>query len=148
MRKKLIGLLVLGSLSTVFLVAPTMSLGQGKGGGKGKKGGGDPTGGQPGAGKFGGGGIPGGGGPGGGGPGGGPGGGFGGGGKQKGGGFGANPDQLFDWMSKGADVIDIGSLKGGMKTAFEDWAASSGNTTGQITREQFREAMAKYPGRP
>lgn len=135
MRKKLIGLLVLGGFAAVLLV-PAFSRGQfgqqdpnakgGKKGGKGGKGGGF-GGGQPG------GGMP---------------GGFGGGGKGgKKGGMGPmggmpqiniDPDAIFNMMAKGSDAIVI-STSGMLRPQLEQWAMDNGVTSGIITRGDFTD---------
>lgn len=71
--------------------------------------------------------------------------GFGGGGAPGGGRMGMqmDPDQLFNFASKGQDVIRVDELDPFSKSMFDRFASRLGLTGNEITREQFKGAMVK-----
>ena len=69
--------------------------------------------------------------------------GFGGGGAPGGGRMQMDPDQLFNFVSKGQDVIRVDELDQFSRSMFDRFAARFGLTGNEITREQFKGAMAK-----
>ena len=60
------------------------------------------------------------------------------------GGMSMDPDERFNAMSKGKDVIVISELEGMQKTIMEGMAQGAGITNGQITREQYKEASRQF----
>jgi Ca2+-binding EF-hand superfamily protein len=55
----------------------------------------------------------------------------------------ANPDQIFDMIAKGQDVIRVDNLDPFTRSMFDRFAARFGITGNQISREQFRESFAR-----
>src|SRR6476469_8408272 len=54
-----------------------------------------------------------------------------------------DPDQLFDFVAKGQDVIRVDQLDPRTKMMFERMAPSLGLTGNEITRDQFKGAMGR-----
>jgi Ca2+-binding EF-hand superfamily protein len=74
-------------------------------------------------------------------------GGFGGFGGGRGGGGGFDPNQLFDRMSNGKDVVSRADITNPfMQGMFDRFAQQAGVTNGQLTREQFVTAMQQRMG--
>src|ERR1043166_4942620 len=70
-----------------------------------------------------------------------PGGGFGGMGRGGMGSF--DPDQIFNMISGGKDVIVRDQLDPNMQRMFDRMAQRAGITNGQLTREQYKDSMQK-----
>ncbi len=60
-----------------------------------------------------------------------------------GGGTGPNPEGMFNFFSGGKDVIDVNEIDPKMRDGFLRLQAKMGLTGDRITREQFKEALAK-----
>jgi hypothetical protein len=69
--------------------------------------------------------------------------GFGGGGTPGGGRMQMDPDQIFNFVSKGQDVIRVDELDAFSRSMFDRFASRFGLTGNEITRDQFKGAMAK-----
>jgi len=54
---------------------------------------------------------------------------------------GGDPDQMFNMFSKGKEVINRADLEGWQQGMFDRFAQRLGITNGQITREQFKQAV-------
>lgn len=55
-------------------------------------------------------------------------------------GMGGDPNKFFDFMAKGKDYVTIADSKM-MAGPLQEWATENGITNGQLTREQFTQAM-------
>jgi hypothetical protein len=60
---------------------------------------------------------------------------------------GGDPNQFFDMLSGGKDVIKRDDLQPAMQRLFDRIAQSEGITNGQMTRDQFKEAMKTMASR-
>ena len=57
-----------------------------------------------------------------------------------------DPDQMFNFMAKGKDVISRNDLNGIEQMMFDRFAQRLGLTSGTVTREQFRSGMQQAAG--
>jgi Ca2+-binding EF-hand superfamily protein len=55
-----------------------------------------------------------------------------------------DPDQIFNMVSKGQDVIHVDQLDPFSKSMFDRFASRYGLTGNEITRDQFKTAMTKF----